>query len=251
MKSSHYTKRQAEDNRQFAYRALRDMILTFHLQPGERLPEVALAQELNISRTPVHDALERLCRDHLVSPQEAHGFQVSSISTKRVKEALWLVDLFTTDVIHAFFTGHVAKEKIEILRFMLDEGAQARKNGHVHLFMRTIYNFFTQLFTFGGEYSLIWRALMQYTFDLQRIIYLIGQNEEAGGQLLRNLQSMVASLSVRNDDAACAAEEAFSQYIIQELNDLSARYPQFFENSAGSSSVQEGRGEQTQELQAQ
>ncbi len=49
-----------------AYERLRSAILKGEFAPGERLTEVAIAQLLDVSRTPVRDAFARLVQDGLV-----------------------------------------------------------------------------------------------------------------------------------------------------------------------------------------
>lgn len=48
------------------YRKLLHMIFSKQLRPGQRLPEVLLAEQLEVSRTPVREALRRLANEGLV-----------------------------------------------------------------------------------------------------------------------------------------------------------------------------------------
>lgn len=48
------------------YRQLLHLIFSKQLKPGQRLPEVLLAEQLNVSRTPVREALRRLANEGLV-----------------------------------------------------------------------------------------------------------------------------------------------------------------------------------------
>ena len=54
-----------------AYESLLEAILAGRIMPGTVISEVSLAKQLDISRTPVHDALRQLARDGLVE-QRAH-----------------------------------------------------------------------------------------------------------------------------------------------------------------------------------
>jgi len=51
---------------QRAYLALREMTMTFRLAPGARLNEVELARELDVSRTPLREAINRLVSEGLL-----------------------------------------------------------------------------------------------------------------------------------------------------------------------------------------
>jgi DNA-binding GntR family transcriptional regulator len=50
----------------YAYQELRHKIITKQLKPGQRLPEVNIAVQMGVSRTPVREALRRLASEGLV-----------------------------------------------------------------------------------------------------------------------------------------------------------------------------------------
>ena len=59
---------------QSAYEALRVLILSGELKPGERLVERELARRVNVSRTPLREALQRLERDGLAANKPGLGY---------------------------------------------------------------------------------------------------------------------------------------------------------------------------------
>ena len=52
-----------------AYNYIRDKVLAGQLQPNVLYSETRMAAELNISRTPMKDALVRLSQEKLIGPQ--------------------------------------------------------------------------------------------------------------------------------------------------------------------------------------
>ena len=66
--------------------ALREAIRNGVLEPGERLMEVQLADELGISRTPVREAIRKLEQEGYVIMVPRRGTYVSSVSVSDVKE---------------------------------------------------------------------------------------------------------------------------------------------------------------------
>jgi len=66
--------------------ALREAIRNGVLEPGERLMEVQLADELGISRTPVREAIRKLEQEGYVIMMPRRGTYVSSVSVSDVKE---------------------------------------------------------------------------------------------------------------------------------------------------------------------
>ena len=67
-----------------AYDAIKERILTLRLRPLTHLKAGDLAEEFEMSRTPVREALVRLEQDGLVLREESGGFQVRPISLKEI-----------------------------------------------------------------------------------------------------------------------------------------------------------------------
>ncbi|QYZ69620.1 GntR family transcriptional regulator [Neotabrizicola shimadae] len=75
---------------QRALTLLRQRILNGALPGGTRLYEVALAEELGISRTPIRDALARLAVESLLDRVPAGGFVVRSFAVSDVVDTIEL-----------------------------------------------------------------------------------------------------------------------------------------------------------------
>ena len=65
-----------------AYSLIEELIATLQLAPGEVLSETALSQRLDIGRTPVREALQRLAREGLVTILPRRGILVSDFNVK-------------------------------------------------------------------------------------------------------------------------------------------------------------------------
>lgn len=68
------------------YQRLRSEIESMALAPGTRLSEVALAERLEASRTPVREAIRRLAREGLVAFTPGEVAEVAPISLRGVQE---------------------------------------------------------------------------------------------------------------------------------------------------------------------
>jgi len=73
-----------------ALMALRDMVLSGALPAGERLYEVAISQQIGISRTPVREALTRLVQEGLLERISSGGFIVRTFSFEDVIDSIEL-----------------------------------------------------------------------------------------------------------------------------------------------------------------
>ena len=71
-----------------ALASLRNDILGGRFQPGERLTELALCDDLGISRTPLRQAFEQLISEGLLTRNESGGCLVSSFSIDDIIDAI-------------------------------------------------------------------------------------------------------------------------------------------------------------------
>lgn len=71
---------------EMAYAALREAILNHELKAGERLVEAELAEKLEVSRSPIREALRRLQQDGLVKVRPREGVYVASITADEVDD---------------------------------------------------------------------------------------------------------------------------------------------------------------------
>jgi len=68
--------------------AIRDLVLTGALKPGERVSEVSLVGRVGVSRTPVRAALNRLAEEGLLEPLAAGGFAVKEFTDREVLDSI-------------------------------------------------------------------------------------------------------------------------------------------------------------------
>ncbi|MBS4535141.1 GntR family transcriptional regulator [Clostridium sp. D2Q-14] len=74
--------------REIVFEHLREAIITGEIEPGERLMEIQLAENLGVSRTPVREAIRKLELEGLVIMEPRKGVYVSEVSITDVKEVL-------------------------------------------------------------------------------------------------------------------------------------------------------------------
>lgn len=81
-------KRQSREKaRDYALRILRDNIISLGLEPGSRVSEKELADELGLSRTPVREALMDLANYGIIETYPQHGTVIAKIDYRFIEEA--------------------------------------------------------------------------------------------------------------------------------------------------------------------
>ncbi len=69
-----------------AYRRLKDKIRSGELGPGDRMREIDLATRLDVSRTPIREAINRLASEGLVELAPSRGVMITRLDKQQVRE---------------------------------------------------------------------------------------------------------------------------------------------------------------------
>lgn len=91
--------RKKESTREFIYRTLKQSIIEFYFIPGDKISEPSIAEELQVSRTPVREALILLENEGLVNIQPKQGTFVSQINTADVKNFVFMRKTIESEII--------------------------------------------------------------------------------------------------------------------------------------------------------
>ena len=82
-----------------AYRRLREMILDRELEAGALLNEQRVAEQLDMSRTPVREALIRLTGEGLLVRADARSFSVRAVSAREFFESMRVREMLEAQAI--------------------------------------------------------------------------------------------------------------------------------------------------------
>jgi DNA-binding GntR family transcriptional regulator len=74
--------------REIVFETIRGAIITGELQPGQRLMEVQLAEQMGVSRTPVRESIRKLELEGLVKMVPRKGAYVTPMSVNDLKEMM-------------------------------------------------------------------------------------------------------------------------------------------------------------------
>ncbi len=160
MKPSGYMKNRRLSTKDFAYLEIKHLIINGDYEPDRNLIEENLAAELEISRTPLREALQRLEIEELVVRQPNGRLKVASISVQEVQE------VFIVRRLLEGITARQAAEKAtpkdiqslsDLTRMIVDAAKEGRREDvvfygsqfHAHLYdisgNRTVLKILNQL----------------------------------------------------------------------------------------------------------
>lgn len=168
---------------QRVYDHLRAEILAGRLEPGTELAEVALAEQLGVSRGPLREAIGRLASEGLVTVRPRRGAVVSSLSTEeflelyQVREALELMAV-------RLAVPRLGTDDIAALQALIDEMSTRAERKQVAEFFEANTAFHARLVDASGNAKLV---------DMYRqLLDQLGRYRRRSLQLRGNLQRSVA-----------------------------------------------------------
>lgn len=94
-----YEKKYKETGKDYAYRVLKDNIMSLDLKPGELLSESDLSEKLSISRTPIREVLMKLKNEHLIDVKPQAGTYVALIDKSLINEAIFMRTILEREVL--------------------------------------------------------------------------------------------------------------------------------------------------------
>jgi GntR family transcriptional regulator, rspAB operon transcriptional repressor len=108
------------DNVEQVYRRVREAILEGEIAPGTIMSQVALADELGVSRTPLREALRMLQSEGLVDAQANRRVTVRPVSATDLEELVVIRVALETEAIR-LSVGRLAPEEVAALEGRLAE----------------------------------------------------------------------------------------------------------------------------------
>ena len=111
---------------ELAYQRLRHGIRVGEFRPGQRLREAELATLLNVSRTPIREAIRRLASDGLTEVAPSRGVMIIKLDKQRVRE-LYALRETLEGAAARMAAQHASPAEIAAMRELLEAGKAAKE----------------------------------------------------------------------------------------------------------------------------
>lgn len=126
------------------YRYIKDEIIYGGIQPGELLNEGILAEQLEVSKTPVREALNGLKYEGLVDVIPYKGYFVKNLSLKEIKD-LFEFRIFLEGKAAELATVRATNDQIEELKELASKKIEGELLNSKKSFLQINENFHTFL----------------------------------------------------------------------------------------------------------
>lgn len=172
-----YEKKEKENNKDYAYRVLRDNIMTLNLKPGELVSETELSEKLGISRTPIREVLMKLKNEHLIEVKPQTGTYISLIDINMVNQGLFMRYTLEREVVKEACNGLSDDIIMELEKNLFAQKLIANKDDSAIEFHELDQEFHELLFK-GTNKGDIWNCILNMSTHYNRMRLLIALKHE-------------------------------------------------------------------------
>jgi len=211
------------------YAALRQAIVRGDLEPGRRLSENALANDLGVSRTPVREALGRLRDDRLVEIIPQLGSFVSRISVQAVGDAQFIREALECAAVRraAELAG---EDDIARLEENLHSQDRAGDAGDLDAFYLLDDAFHRGLCDLSGH-AAVWAVSDRAKSHLNRVRRLSLAMPDYLPEMISEHRTVVGAVAGHDPDAAEEALRHHLRMVLREVPRLRDEHPDYFEEA--------------------
>lgn len=199
------------------YVKLKEMILSAELPPQTRLVETQLAEQFQVSRTPVREALKRLAAEQLVLNDSVRGLVVHAPKPHEVEDVYLVRDPLEA-LAARLAARRITEDEMTRLKLVLESMQEAITEGRTDLIVNAN----------GAFHSVIYRAagsptLSRLVNDLRDFVRRFSSEAFASPQrastVLEEHEAILQALQRRDEEGAAAASSAHiraaSSYLVQ------------------------------------
>lgn len=216
----------AQDAREYAYEAIKQNILNMSLVPGDQLSEAAMAERLNVSRTPVHDAFARLVQEGLVYALPQRGTIVAPLSAERIEQGAFMQLHLGRAVADRLDRAGLPEELMFFLESSVNRQFYTLGSGRYGALDEMDAQFHAALYAACGL-PLVWRSLSVACADIARMM-AVTLDPDAWHDLVYEHSELVGALRRRDDEAAGAILERHFGHTLDWLVAARMRFPSYF-----------------------
>ncbi|MBB6083455.1 GntR family transcriptional regulator [Castellaniella defragrans] len=216
---------------QAVYQRLLHEILTLELKPGEALSENMLADRLNVSRTPVREALVLLATKQLVDIYPQRKTIVAPIRISNLKKSQFIRESLEINLIKkALESGHQLALHEELERQIAFQETCIR-NGDIASFYASDEAFHRSIVDHAGLPEL-WMDIADAKLHMDRARQFTLKHVDSMAEIIE--QHRAIALAIKSGESAIA-ETAVKEHlrkIFQHLSQTATQFPEYFEFDA-------------------
>ncbi len=208
------------------YTFIRKKIIELQIKPGEFINVNELSEYLNVSRSPIRDALIQLEKEGLVTSAPKKGTIISKINVQRVKDERFMRACIEEKIAGEFIKVYTEKHIIQ-LKNLIELQKKAAKASDLREFLR-LDDEFHAVFYEAADRIFCLEAIKNMSGHYYRIRLLSLSDPDIAKQTLDQHEEILNLILAK--DYESISKLLFSHICEKgdEVNRLMARYPDLF-----------------------
>ncbi|WP_312433562.1 GntR family transcriptional regulator [Lacrimispora sp.] len=218
-----------ETAKEYAYRILKENIITLELEPGSTLNDMEISQMIGISRTPVREAIIKLKEESdIIEIFPQRGMRIALIDTDVVQEARFLRMILEKAMVE--LACDMAQEKDFV---WLEENLTLQefylKNDMVSKLLELDNELHRKLFVICRKEQ-IYRVNRGLSIHYDRVRNMEAGTAIHGAKTVEDHRSLVEAIRDKDKERAKQIMEVHLDRWLLNEQTLRKEYPQFFKN---------------------
>ncbi|MBD3108831.1 GntR family transcriptional regulator [Bacillus sp. AGMB 02131] len=164
-----------ENVNEYAYRLVKDAIMSLQLHPGQSISEVELAASLQISRTPIRRVMTKLKEENLVEVYPQIGTYVSKINFQLTEEAAFMRYTLEKEILKMSCQSFSQKRLEALVENLAEQEKLIGQNDKVHKFHELDQQFHCLIFE-ENKMEHVWKSISRLSTHYNRIRVLSEMN---------------------------------------------------------------------------
>lgn len=183
-----------------AYTVLRDRVISGELAPGAEVSEPELAEQLQMSKTPVREALARLCVEGLMEAFPRRGYRVTPVTLKDMND-LFAVRGALEGMAAALAAQNLDANELDALEKLANASYIIGENVSTTTFVSTNEMFHAAIAR-GSRNPRLYALVMSHLEQCARLFYMGTRIRDLNPETTNDHQHIVAVLRERDSEKA-------------------------------------------------
>lgn len=214
-----------ESAKQYAYEILRRNIMRLDMVPGEIIQEKEIARQLQVSRTPVREALLELSRQFLVDISPQRHTRVALMDEEMIEQGRFLRCTIETALLDRL-CGELDPSFLQNIEEVMQYQEQMCKEKNLLGFFEADNAFHKALFQ-AAKLDTVYEVLSTYVphFSRERMLRLQMFNCL---ELMRDHKTVVEAIRIQDAQAAKVAMKNHLNRVVCDQKILKEAYPSYY-----------------------
>lgn len=201
-----------ENNKDYAYRVIKEGIMYLELQPGQAISEIELAEALNLSRTPIREVLAKLREENLVEVIPQVGTYISKINLQLVEEASFMRYNLEKEILKLACESFPLENLLELKKNLALQKELIGRKGLEREFHRLDTNLHHIIYQ-GNQKENIWGAITRLGTHYNRI-RVLSEIQYSFDEAIAQHEIIVSIIENKEKDKV---EEIVRQHILEPM----------------------------------